>query len=314
MRLRSFACIILVVVLLSLTFVGCQEQNTDNTTTSGQVVSTDTTTNSGVTGNDTNSNSTTSGGSEQNSTNTNQTTVQGGTGTTTEDEEVIIVGTTLPSGETSTTAPSVITTPTTAGESDGLFMKEVSVYGLPAIVGDSRNRLRVSAAGVLNGNAANPMYILVTNIGEDAIYSATLTATAGGKEICFNISYLPRGASVWAESVDRYVYNANDKFSVKTDAVIVTSTSASVPVDTDYGSLLRIYTGIRNGGRGLFVENISGKKITKVVVKYRPVASGGGLYSAPSELVIKNFEKGSIAFKANSYLYDAEIVDVQITY
>lgn len=311
MKFRSIVCVILTVVLLVLTFVGCKEQNTDHTTTGNQSVSTDAATQNG-----TNSNSTTLNGS-----------VQGDTSSTT-DDDVIILGTTDVTGGNSTTSPTgnVTSSPsgggettspssgTAVGDTTELVMKEVSVYGLPVIVGDTRNRIRVSSAGVLNGNTANPMYLLVTNVGEDDIYSATVTATAGGKEISFNISYLPRGGSVWAESVDRYKYNAEDKFIVNNEAVIVTATSAGVPIDRDYNGVVRIYAGIRNGGRGIFIDNISGKKISKVVVKYRPIASGGGLYAAPSQVIIKNFENGATAFKANSYLFGVDIVDVQITY
>lgn len=321
MKLRGIAFVVLVVVLLTLTSAGCKEQNTDSTTTANQGVSTDATTNSAG-----NQNGTTQGGVTQ------QTTVQGGTSTTTDSEDVIIVDptalsgevtttspsgnatTTAPSGGNATTSPSDTTTGATLSGSTELVMKEVSVNGLPVIVGNTRNRIKVSAAGVLNGNTANPMYILVTNVGEDDIYSATLTATAGGKEISFNISYLPRGGSVWAESVDQYKYNADDKFILKNEAVVVTATAAGVPIDRNYDGILRIYSGIRNGGRGIFIENVSGKKISKVIVKYRPVASDAGLYSAPSQVIIKDFESGATAFKANSYLYNVDIVDVQISY
>lgn len=282
MKFKALICVVLAVV--SLTFVGCRGNNGDKTTTAS---STTTTTNKDL----------------------SSTTTVNGSGNTT----------TSVNSQSTTVPPSNITTDIngelpTYKDTSALTMHEVSVNGLPVIVGDRRNRLRVNAAALLNGNAENPMFILVTNVGEDDIFSATITATAGGKQISFNISYLPRGGSVWAESIDLYKYNPNDKFIISNDAVIVTSTSAGVPIDRDYKGFLNIYAGEKDGGKGLFVENISGKTLKKVVIKYRPVSSGGGLYSAPSQLVLEKFEIDSKAFKANSYLFDVDIVDVQITY
>ncbi|MBR5773815.1 MAG: hypothetical protein IKY44_03080 [Clostridia bacterium] len=223
--------------------------------------------------------------------------------------------TTLPNGVTTTTTEEDTIPPTISqGSSPAPEMQKVSVYGLPVIVGDSRNRIKISAAGLLNGNAGNPMFIFVTNVGEDDIFSAKVTASVNGSTINFNISYLPRGGSVWAESVELYKYNENDKIVVNTDSVILTSTAANVPIDRGYDGILKIYAGEKDGGRGIFIENISGKKIKKVIVKYRPVASNGGLYAAPSQVIIENFEIDSKAFKANSYLFDVDIVDVQMTY
>lgn len=279
MKFKGLICVMLVAVLL--TFVGCRGNNGDKTTTAP---STSTTTNKDL---------------------TTTTTINGNTTTT-----VNTQSTTLPSGVTTETNGEM----PTYKDTSALTMQEVSVNGLPVIVGDSRNRIRVNKAGLLNGNAANPMFLLVTNVGEDDIFSATITATAGGKIISFNISYLPRGGSVWAESVDLYKYNPDDKFIVNNDAVIVTSTTAGVPIDRDYKGILNIYAGEKDGGKGIFVENISGKTIEKVIIKYRPVSSEGGLYASPSQLVLEKFEKDSKAFKANSYLFDVDIVDVQITY
>jgi len=281
----KFKCLICVVLVL-LTLVACRGNNGDKTTTS-PVTSTVTTTNK-------------DGG----------TTAGGNVSTTTATIDNTQITTTSPTNVTTNDSGEV----PTYNDTSELTMQEVSVNGLPVIVGDSRNRIKVSKAGILNGNAANPMFLFVTNVGEDDIFSATITATAGGKEISFNISYLPRGGSVWAESVDLYKYNSGDKFIVSNEAVIVTSTTAGVPIDRDYKGILNIYAGEKDGGKGLFVENISGRTIKKITIKYRPVSSGGGLYSAPSQLVIEKFESGSKAFKANSYLFDVDIVDVQITY
>lgn len=284
MKFRGLICIVLVAVLL--TFVGCRNSDTDKTTTAPDTVATTiTTTNKDL---------------------TSTTTVNGN-------------GTTTVNSQSTTLLPSDVTTDIngempTYKDTSALTMHEVSVNGMPVIVGDSRNRIRINAAGLLNGNAENPMFILVTNVGEDDIFSATITATAGGKEISFNISYLPRGGSVWAESIDLYKYNPDDKFIVSNDAVIVTSTSAGVPIDRDYNGILNIYAGEKDGGKGIFVENISGKTLKKVIIKYRPISSGGGLYASPSQLILENFEDGAKAFKANSYLFDVDIVDVQIIY
>lgn len=279
MKFRSLICVVLVAVLL--TFVGCRSNNADTTT----APNTTTTTNKDL---------------------INTTTVNSKPTTT-----VNPLSTTSPSSDTTTDISGEMPT---YKDTSALTMQEVKVYGLPVIVGDSRNRIRVNAAGLLNGNAQNPMFLLVTNVGEDDILSATITATAGGKQISFNISYLPRGGSVWAESIDLYKYNPDDKFIVNSTAVIATSTSTGTPIDRDYKGFLNIYAGEKDGGRGLFVENISGKTIKKVVILYRPISSGGGLYASPQELVLEKFADGSKAFAANSYLFDVEVVDVQIAY
>ena len=277
---RALICVVLVAVLL----VGCRHYSNPTMPDDPDATTTTTAT----------TNTTTAGNSA--------TTVNGTSPTTT-----------LPSGQTTTTQGEI--PPTLAnGSSPAPEMQKLNIAGLPVIVGDSRNRIKISAAGLLNGNAANPMFLLVTNIGEDDIFSAAITANAGGRTINFNISYLPRGGSVWAESVDLYKYNADDKFIVNTGSVIVTSTSADVPIDRNYDGILKIYAGEKDGGRGIFVENISGKTIKKLVIKYRPIASDGGLYASPSQLVLEKFEADSKAFKANSYLFGVDVVDVQITY
>ncbi len=287
MKFKGLIIIAAVSVLVSIT--GCRDTQNVTTTTDPQGTTTTTITYTDVT-----TTTLDEGNKTTTVNNPSQTTAHGGSDTT-----------------TTTTKIGVLTTIKDTSE---LTMHEISVSGLPAIVGDSRNRLRISAAGVLNGNVQNPMYLLVTNVGEDDIYSATISATAGGKEISFNISYLPKGSSVWAESVDYYRYNADDKFVLNTGSVIVSATSAGVSIERNYSGALKIYAGERNGGKGLFVENVSGQKIKKIVVKYRPISSNAGLYSAPSELVLTDFDKDSKAFKANSYLHDVDVVDVQITY
>ena len=225
----------------------------------------------------------------------------------------------IPNPNLTTTRPKVTTTSgdwfvPTINDTSALEIKKISVNGLPVVVGDTRNQIKVSAAGLLNGNEKNPMFLLVTNIGEDDIYSATITASAAGTTIKFNISYLPRGGSVWAESTSGYKYSASDEFTVNSNAVIVSAASAGVAIDRSYNGILKIYADEKDGGKGIFIENVSGKKIKKVVIKYRPVASGAGLYAAPWQQVITNFENGSKIFKANSYLHDVYVVDVQITY
>lgn len=225
----------------------------------------------------------------------------------------------IPNPNLTTTRPKVTTTEgdwlvPTINDTSALEMKKLSVSGLPVVVGDSRNKIRVSAVGLLNGNAENPMFLLVTNIGEDDIYSATITASAGGSTIYFFVSYLPRGGSVWAESINNYKYNAADNFTINSDVIIQSSISANVPIDRNYNGILKIYAGEKNSGRGLFVENVSGKKIKEVIIRYRPIASAAGLYAEPDEVKISNFENGSKFFEANSYLHDVYVVDVQITY
>lgn len=278
MKFKALICILIVAFLL----VGCS-MNNDNPTFPTEHDSTTTTTTSGGDSSDT-------------------TTANGGT----------TVPTTSPSGVTTTESTEI---PSTIGGDSTLYMQKVSVSGMPVIIGDSRNRVKVSAAGLLNGNAENPMYILVTNIGEDDIFSATITATVSGKSVEFNVFYLPSGGSVWAESIELYKYNANDKFIIdNSSAVIVSSTVAGIPVDESTSGIVNVYAGEKDGGRGIFIENVSGKKIKKLVLKYRPVVGEGGLYSSPSQIVIENFEDGAKAFKANSYMFGVSVVDVQVTY
>lgn len=225
----------------------------------------------------------------------------------------------IPNPNLTTTRPKVTTTEgdwlvPTINDTSALEMKKITVSGLPVTVGDSRNKIKVSAIGLLNADEKNPMFLLVTNVGEDDIYSATIKATASGREITFNISYLPRGGSIWAESTDKYKYNSSDEFTINPNVTILSSASASEPIDRNYNGILKIYTGKKDGGRGLFVENVSGKKIKKVVIRYRPIASAAGLWAAPYEATITNFENGSKYFTANSYLHDVYVVDVQISY
>ena len=293
MKFKSVICIICVVAMLAL--AACSGNTTDPTTTTS---ATTTVTSSQTTTTGTDGGSTTTVNGE------NTTTIDGDRTTTNQGGE---------SDTTTTTTTDGGLLPTIGNTSD-LMIEEVKVNGLPVIVGDKTNRLRVDAAGFLNGNKKNPMFILITNVGEDDVYSATINANAGGKEVCFNISYLPRGASVWAESVDNYIYSASDNFIVRNDAVIVSATMSGVPVDVVYSGILKIYAGVKSGSRGLYVENISGKKISKLVIRYRPRVEEGGLFAAPYVLELGSVENGSRYFKPNSYLYDVDIVDVQVVY
>ena len=293
MKFKGVLCIICVVAMLAL--AACSGNNTDHTTTTS---ATTTVPGSQTTTTGTDGSSTTTVNGE------NTTTTDGNQSTTNQDEE---------SDTTTTTTTDGGLLPTMGSTSD-LMIEEVKVNGLPVIVGDRTNRLRVNAAGFLNGNKKNPMFILVTNVGDADIYSATINADAGGKEVCFNISYLPMGASVWAESVDNYIYSASDNFIVRNDAVIVSATMAGIPVDTAYAGILKLYAGVKSGSRGLYIENISGKKISKLVIKYRPRVEEGGLFATPYVLELGSVENGSKYFKPNSYLYDVDIVDVQVVY
>ncbi|MBR5272196.1 MAG: hypothetical protein IKU25_02205 [Clostridia bacterium] len=287
MKFKGVICAVLVLAILVV--AGCSVNDVDptsSTTTNGTTVP-----NTQITTTVT----TTTSGSEEGTSDSGQTTT-----------------TTSPSDTSTTTVDGVI--PPTISNQAPITIQEISVNGLPVIVGDRTNRLRINAAGLLDGNSKNPLFILVTNVGEDDIYSATINANAGGKEVCFNISYLPRGASIWAESVDNYIYSASDKFIVRTDAIIVSASLAGVPVDTGYSGILKLYAGDKNGSRGLFIENVSGKKISKVVIKYRPHISEAGLFATPYVLELTDVESGSKYFKPNAYLYGVDIADVQVTY
>ncbi len=293
MKFKGVICAVLAVCVL--TVAGCNSGSNDRTTT----------TQNGTTAPNIQSTTTSVG--------TTLSTTENITGGTTVDTQNPDTQTTTQPSENSTTTTDDVLLPT-IGNQQPITMKEITVNGLPVIVGDRTNRLRVDAAALLDGNNKNPMFILVTNVGDDDIYSAKINATAGGKEVSFNVSYLPMGASVWAESVDNYVYSAADNFIVRNDAVIVSSTLSGVPVDTDYAGILKIYAGTKSGSRGLYIENVSGKKITKVVIKYRPLVSDAGLFATPYVLELSGVEAGSKYFKPNSYLYDAVVADVQITY
>lgn len=219
-----------------------------------------------------------------------------------------------------TTRPTRVTTTAedvplpTINDTSSLEMYAISRDDLPMVVGDDRNAIRINNIGLLNDKIANPLFIHVTNIGEDDIYSATIKATVNGSEISFNISYLPKGGSIWAENSNNYKYGSADKIVIDNNIVIVSASASGVAIDRAFKGILNIYAGEKDGGKGLFVENISGKKIKKVTIKYRPIASGAGLFAAPYQVVITDFENGSKFFKANSYLHDVYVADVQITY
>ena len=193
-----------------------------------------------------------------------------------------------------------------------LYIKAISLESLPMSLECNGNKVIVEKAGLLNGDVNNPLFILVKNTGDDGIYSATFTASAGEKSILFTASFIPAKASIWVENISKYTYSEGDDFKLNTDCAIVSSTDAGIPIESMYAGILEIYQGTQNGSRGVFVKNISGKNLSGAVIKYRSKAGNTGLFSAPYEINISSFADGNTIFKSNSYIYDVEIDDVQI--